>query len=325
MQGAIRLYRNLEEAGEGFGPCALTIGNFDGVHAGHREIMRRVVSMARKNGWKPSVLTFDPHPAKVVAPERAPKLLTSPEERAALMAEEGIEQVLILPFDAAFSQMGGDEFVERIVVGKLGARAVLVGDNFHFGKGQAGHTDRLQELGRQLGFETEILRPIWRRGRMVSSSEVRKLVREGKVSLAARLLERPIVLRGVVVTGRGVGSKQTVPTLNLKTDAEVLPATGVYITGTTDLVSGRRWPSITNIGYRPTFGGEDLSIETFLLAPLVGDTPTEIQVKFCRRVRDERKFESPEALKSQILKDVGRAKVWFRRLDSRVRNEAPVR
>lgn len=325
MAAVPRIYRSLGEVGPDFGPCALTIGNFDGLHEGHRDIMRQVVAVARVHHWKPSVLTFHPHPTTVVAPSRAPKLLTTPEERAALMAAEGIEQVLILPFDLEFSRTTAEQFVERIVAGKLGAKAVLVGDNFHFGKGQGGNTDGLRELGRRFGFDVHILTGVRVRGRMVSSSEVRRLIRGGEVSRACRLLGRPYALAGAVVTGRGVGSKQTVPTLNLATPAEVIPATGVYVTETEDLENARRWPSLTNVGHRPTFGGGDLSIETFLLKPLEGEPPRRIRVAFFLRLRDERKFESAGALKSQILEDVRRARTWFRRVENRVRNAAPVR
>lgn len=325
MAAGFRVYRSLSEVGEGFGPCALTIGNFDGLHAGHRDIMRQVVQLAEDKGWKPSVLTFDPHPTKVVAPARAPKLLSTPAERASLMAEEGIEQVLILPFDVEFSRTTAEQFVEQIVVGRLGAKAVLVGDNFHFGKGQGGNTDGLRELGHRFGFDVHILTGVRLRGRMVSSSEVRRLIQQGNVALAGRLLERPFALEGDVVPGRGIGAKQTVPTLNLSTPAEVIPATGVYITQTEDLDGPRRWPSITNVGHRPTFGGGELSVETFLLGPLENEAPRRIRVRFCRRIREERKFESPEALKSQILKDVSRARTWFRRVESRVPGAAPVR
>ena len=165
----------------------------------------------------------------------------------------------------------------------------------------------------QLGFRVEVLPGLTLRRAMVSSSEIRRLVETGDVSRAGRLLERPFALEGDVVRGHGVGARQTVPTLNLSTPAEVLPATGVYITKTQEL-DGRRWPSVTNVGYRPTFGGSELSIETFLLAPLEGPAPQRIRVAFLRRLRDENKFESPEQLKAQILRDVGRAQAYFRRV-----------
>jgi riboflavin kinase/FMN adenylyltransferase len=262
-------------------------------------------------------LTFDPHPTRVVAPDRTPPLLTSPERRAALMREEGIEQVLILPFTKELAMLEPEEFVERLLVKALGARAVLVGDNFHFGHKQAGNVAVLAELGRKFGFETEIVRAVTCRGRVVSSSGIRESILAGKVSLAARLLQHAYGLEGDVVAGRGVGSRQTVPTLNLATRAEVIPASGVYITRTRDSGDGRAWNSITNVGYRPTFGSSDqLSIETFLLTPLTGETPQRIRVDFLRRVREERKFESPEALREQILKDVRTAQAFFRRVNT---------
>jgi len=155
---------------------------------------------------------------------------------------------------------------------------------------------------------------LWR-GRRVSSGEVRKAVASGEVGIAGRLLERPYAISGEIVSGHGIGSKQTVPTLNLRTEAQVIPARGVYVTRTFELGGARKWNSITNIGTRPTFGNDDaISIETFLLEPLEGATPERIRLEFLRRVRDERKFESPEALKAQILRDVGRAKAYFRRV-----------
>ncbi len=310
----MKIYRSLDQAPADFGPSALTIGNFDGVHFGHRRILRRLTSLARERGWKPSALTFDPHPTRVVAPERTPRLMTSPDRRAELMSEEGIEQVLILPFTGALAALSPEEFVARLLVDRLGARAVVVGDNFRFGHRHAGNTRMLGELGRRLGFATEIVAAVARRGRVVSSSGIRELILAGRVSLAARFLERPYALEGEVVGGRGVGSQQTVPTLNLATRAELIPPPGVYVTRTRDRENAREWNSITNVGYRPTFGSSgELSIETFLLDPAPGDAPRRIRVEFLRRLRDERKFETPAALKAQILKDVRTAQSYFRR------------
>jgi riboflavin kinase/FMN adenylyltransferase len=310
----MKVYHSLDEVPTDFGPSALTIGNFDGVHFGHRRILRRLATLARENGWKPSVLTFDPHPACVVAPDRAPVLMTSVERRAELMQEEGIEQVLILPFTRDLANLTPEQFVQQLLVDRLGAKAVLVGDNFRFGHKQAGNIEVLAELGRRLGFETEIVTAVRCRGRVVSSSGIRQSIAAGRVSLAARLLEHPYGLEGAVVSGRGVGSRETVPTLNLATSGELIPARGVYVTRTHDLESGREWDSITNIGYRPTFGASDqLSIETFLLSALTGDTPRRIRVEFLLRLRDERRFDSPDALKAQIFKDVRAAQAYFRR------------
>jgi riboflavin kinase/FMN adenylyltransferase len=310
----MKVYRSLAGTPANFGPSALTIGNFDGVHFGHRQILRRLRALAAEREWKSSVLTFDPHPTRVVAPERTPPLMTSPERRAELMREEGLEQILILPFDLEVAHLSPEEFVRQIVVDRLGARAVLVGANFRFGFRQTGDVSVLRKLGRAMGFETEIVPPVECRGRIVSSSVIRDLIRAGRVSLAARMLERPYALEGEVTPGRGVGSRQTVPTLNLATPAEVIPANGVYLTHTRDLENAREWNSITNIGYRPTFGeSQQLTVETFLMDPFDGNTPRRIEVAFLCRLREERGFPEPAALKAQILRDARVAANYFRR------------
>jgi len=313
----MRVARSLEEA-TAFEPVAVTIGNFDGVHTGHQLLLHEVIRAAEEKGLQPAVLTFDPHPASIVAPQRAARLLTTQAERCSVLAREGIEYVLVLPFTREVACWTPEQFVERVLVKALRARVVVVGNNFLFGHDQAGDTKVLEQLGRRFGFETRVITPVKRRGRTVSSSEIRRAIESGKVALASRLLGRPYATAGVVVSGHGVGSKQTVPTLNLRTHAQVLPSTGVYITRTFDAESARQWNSITNIGYRPTFAGAsgspELTIETFLLDPLEPPAPEQIRVEYLRRVREERKFETPEALKAQILRDVGRAQAYFRRL-----------
>src|ERR1700722_830477 len=315
-------YRSLVESPATFGLCAITIGNLDGVHCGHRQILRRVIAAAREEGWKSAVLTFDPHPAKLVAPASAPRLLTTLDERARMILEQGIDEILILPFTPEIAALGPEDFVREILVDKLKTRAVLVGANFHFGKRAAGDAETLEELGERYSFETDIIVPVVWRKRVISSTAIRRAIEAGDVSAACRMLGRPYALRGAVVPGEGRGSKQTVPTLNLDTRAEVLPKNGVYVTRTRECGSAREWPSITNVGYRPTFDGQTRPIETYLLAPLDGGTPSEISVEFLRRVRDERKFENAEALKAQIMRDVHRAQTYFRRRSQTV---APAR
>lgn len=325
MPDPVRIYRSLDELDDGFGPCALTIGNFDGMHAGHRAILRRVVALGRERGWKPSALTFDPHPLRVVAPSRAPKLLSRPEERVRLMAGEGIEQVLVLPFTRAVSQIEPEAFIRDIVARRLGARAVIVGANFRFGHRHAGDTRLLAEVGRCYGFLTEALPALRLRGRIVSSSEVRRLIAEGRVSLACRLLGRPYTVSGDVVAGRGIGSRRTVPTLNLPaTVAELLPAAGIYVTRTADLDDRRRWPSVTYIGNRPTLDSGKVEIETFLLDPLEPPSPRRLELEFLYRLRDDRKFDTVDQLRAQILRDVARAKKYFQSTaETRRRREKP--
>lgn len=306
----MRVYRGLAELPADFGPSAVTIGNFDGVHLGHRAILRRLRILAQTKGWKASALTFDPHPIKIVAPERTPKLITTIEQRVHWMGEAGVGQALILPFDAETARLTPEAFAEDLLARRMGARAVLVGENFRFGCRQAGDVGTLTALGERLGFEVEVVEAVRFRGQVVSSSAIRGMISSGRVALANRLLGRPYVLEGRVVAGRGVGSKETVPTLNLETDAEVIPARGVYAT------RANGSDAVTNIGYRPTFGeSEQLSIETFLLGfggqgPGVGE---QLTVIFLTRLREERKFDSPEALKARILFDARAAARYFRR------------
>jgi riboflavin kinase / FMN adenylyltransferase len=310
----MKIFRTSSEVPENFGPCVLTIGNFDGVHIGHRQILRRVAALASEKGCTPTVLTFDPHPARVLAPDRAPRLLMTIDQRLRGMETQGIEAVFLIPFSLEFAKLTPEEFAEQILAGNLKARVVLVGEDFRFGYRQSGNLDRLRELGERFGFTLEVVAGIARRGERVSSTAIRKLITDGSVSRACRMLGSPFALEGAVVKGQGIGSKKTVPTLNLAAENEVLPKTGVYVTRTRDLASGRTWNSITNVGYRPTFAGEGLTVETFLLEALGDEHPNRIEVSFLFFLREERKFESPEALKSQILRDVAIANRLHRRL-----------
>lgn len=307
------VFRSLNEAKLRFEPSALAIGNFDGVHVGHQELIARTVSAAAEQNLQPSVLTFHPHPTAVVAPQRTPLLITTLEEKLRLLDSLGVRQVMVLPFTPEIAGTNPRDFVSQILVDTLRTRTVLVGENFRFGHKQAGTPETLRSLGNDLGFESQFLPPVTVRGEIASSSAVRRHLSSGNVSRAARLLNRCFFVEGPVVSGHGVGSKQTVPTLNLQpVPGQILPR-GVYVTETFESPSGRRWLSITNSGTRPTFQGEELTIETYLLAPLDGHSPEQIQVHFRRFLRPERQFSNSGALKAQILRDVARAQSYWRR------------
>lgn len=308
------VFRNIESASGCIGPCALAIGNFDGVHIGHQALLRATAGYAQQHQMVPAVLTFDPHPTAIVAPQRRPEMICTVEERIRLLQIGGAEKILVLPFTEDVARMTPREFVEQILVAALGVRAVFVGENFRFGYRQAGNPDVLAELGSELHFQTNFLPPVLLRGQTVSSSVIRGELARNRVSRAARLLNRWFSIRGAVVSGHGVGSKQTVPTLNLKPVKGMVCPRGVFVTESVELGADRVWPSITNIGMRPTFGGDEVTIETFLLGPLDGESPREIEVRFQHFLRAERRFESPEELKSQIMRDVGKAQMFWRRL-----------
>lgn len=309
----VMVFRDLESARDKFGPCEVAIGNFDGVHIGHQELIRRTVAFASANALVPAVLTFNPHPAAIVAPERVPLAIVSLDERLRLLGELGIRQILVLPFTPAVARMTPEEFVKDVLLDPLRARAAVVGENFRFGARQAGNATTLRDLGANLGFATRFLPPVVYRGEVVSSSAIRRHLRDGNVDRAGRLLGRCFSVKRPVVPGHRIGSKQTVPTLNVTpSPGQVLPR-GVYVTETVDSDDARRWPSITNCGVRPTFGGDEVTVETYLLAPLQGGTPRRIEVQFRHFVRHERSFPDAAALKEQILLDVAKAQGYWRR------------
>ena len=296
-------------------PRSLTIGNFDGVHLGHQRLIDKVLEVADENGWRPAAITFHPHPIQILAPERAPQLLMPIDERISQMKQYGIEEVICLPFSKEMALLTPAQFAEQILAQQCGARAVIVGDNFRFGNRQAGDVKTLRDLGQRLNFITNVVGAVTSRGQIASSSCIRKLLRAGEVSKACRLLNRPFSIHGPIVSGHGIGSKQTVPTLNLETKTEVLPANGVYVTSAILPGACTATPSITNIGMRPTFGGDKLTIETFLLDG-ISTQPDSITLRFHRGIREERLFPSPETLKAQIMKDVERARAYWRHYEA---------
>jgi riboflavin kinase / FMN adenylyltransferase len=292
---------------------ALSIGNFDGVHCGHQAILRAVIEAARQVSAMPAVVTFDPHPLRVLRPAEAPAMLSTLDQRIARFEELGIAAVLALPFNPELAALGAQEFVEQILVHAMRTRAVLVGENFRFGHRQAGDVALLAELGRRFNFAVRCVPPVVQRGKIVSSTAIREAVHAGRVSAACRSLGRPYSLCGVVRSGTGTGRRVVVPTLNLASEQEVLPKPGVYATETA--VGGRLYRSATNVGFRPTFDGQQLTVESHLFDFNEEVTTGALEVRFWTRLREERKFPTPEALRAQILRDLDRAQLFFRRID----------
>lgn len=313
-----RVFRSLNEARGRFGRSALAIGNFDGVHIGHQALLARARMFAKENGVAPSVLTFYPHPTTVVAPDRKPPMICTLEQRLQLLETYGAEQILVLPFTEEVARLTPQDFVSQIVVDVLQVKGVFVGQNFRFGHKQSGTPKTLCELGKQFGFVSYFLDPVAYRGEIVSSSGVREYLRNGKVNRAARLLGRCFYIEGDVVAGRGVGSKQLVPTLNVRPQPEQIVPRGIYATETIDLHRNRRWQSITNVGTSPTFGTNETTIETYLLSPFDGLTPESIRVDFRLWIRWETWFPTVDELRVQILKDVSRAQAYWRRVQKHV-------
>ncbi len=305
------VFHKLEDVPADFGPTLVSVGNFDGVHRAHAHVLREIVTRARATGAKAVAVTFEPHPARILKPESGLKLLTPTPEKLRWLESTGIDAVLVLPFGRDLSVMTPRQFVERILKKKLHAREVHEGFNFRFGHKAAGDIHALTEFGKELGFEVKVYPEMKLRGEKVSSSQIRKLLSEGRVSRARHLLGRPFCILGNPGRGRGYGSKYTVPTINMARYEELVPKDGVYITWTR--VGSERFESVTNVGNRPTFGAELFAIETHLLNfhPLELTPDTEVEICFLNRLRDEVKFPSVDALREQIARDVKRARRYF--------------
>jgi riboflavin kinase/FMN adenylyltransferase len=300
-----------EKSGRG---SVIAIGNFDGIHLGHQRLLEYCIGLARESGAVATALTFEPPPLKVLRPEVAPPRISTNEQRMEWFEALGMEAAVVLPFTKELSLLAPEDFVDEILVRQLQVRAVVVGDNFRFGHKQAGDVKFLRELGMRDGFDAIVHEPVVVDGKVVSSTVIRKLISEGDVTRAARMLGRAFALTGEVVAGTGMGRKFTFPTLNLRPEQELLPARGVYITRTVlenELNSHR---SVTNVGMRPTFNGTGLTVETHLLDYSGNFSPKRIQVRFWKKLREERKFGGAEELKTQIARDIASANAFFARL-----------
>jgi riboflavin kinase/FMN adenylyltransferase len=294
-----------------------SIGNFDGVHRGHRQILASVVAEARASAARAVAVTFDPHPEQFLRPCKAPRLITPMPERLRLLAATGIDAVLVLPFDSALAGLSGEEFVRTILVEGLQVRSVHEGGNFRFGhRAQAGVAE-LASFGAQHGFAVQVHDPVRVHGLEVSSSAIRERVAVGDLTRARWMLGRPFAVLSTPARGRGIGTRLLVPTVNLAAYDALLPAFGVYVTRLS--VAGRRFQAVTNVGNRPTFGEPSFAVESHILdfeppdsAPIALNDQTALELEFLQRLRGEIQWPSPEALKAQIVKDVARAKRYFR-------------
>ena len=313
----IPLFRGLEAVPANFGPCVVTIGNFDGVHLGHREILSAVVREARASGAKAVAVTFTPHPEQILKPERAPLLITPNSARFERLATTGIDAILLLEFNAELAALSGREFVERVLVEGLHVRGVHEGANFRFGRNAEAGVGELEKFGEEFGFTVTVHQAVHvrsergRKGLEVSSSAIRAAVAGGRLNQARWMLGRVFGVESHPKRDRGVGSKLTVPTINLAAYDGLLPAFGVYATAIT--IDGRRFEAVTNVGNRPTFEGAGFSVESHILnfEPVELNDETRIQVEFLHRLRGEKKWPTSEALKVQIMKDVERARRYF--------------
>src|SRR5580658_1510387 len=299
-----------------------TFHNLDGVHRAHCHVIEEIVQRARAKNAKSVVITFEPHPIRILRPDHNFKLLTPLPEKLLLLEATGADAVLLLPFSRDLSLMTPRQFAHEILKKHLHASEVHEGYNFRFGHKAEGNLQLLRELGREMEFAVHDYPEMRLRGEPVSSSHIRKLLAEGRVSRARHLLARPFSILSTAGRGRGYGAKYTVPTINLAHYEELVPKDGVYITRTR-IGSGDKgghnddcFDSVTNVGNRPTFGADSFAIETHLLNfhPLELSAETEVEIHFLDRLRDEIRFPSVEALKEQIGRDVRKAQRYLRRL-----------
>src|SRR5271163_799996 len=305
------IFHHLDDVPRDFGPTFVSVGNFDGVHRAHRHVIDEIVRRAKLANAHSVIVTFEPHPTRILRPEHNFKLLTPLPEKLRLLEATGVDAVLLLPFSRDLSLMSPHEFAHDILKKSLHAHEVHEGYNFHFGHKAAGTIQVLRELGQEMGFKVHDYPEMRLRGEPVSSSHIRKLLSEGRVSRARHLLARPFSILSTAGRGRGYGSKYTVPTINLARYEELAPKDGVYVTRTR--VAEECFDSVTNVGNRPTFGADSFAVETHLLNfhPIELTPETEVEIHFLQRLRDEIKFPSVEALREQIAKDVKKARRYF--------------
>ena len=303
----MKVIKDLNDIPHEFRDAFVTIGNFDGVHRGHVPIFEKLIDEAHRENRKAVVITFDPHPKKILHPHIKPfYLITSPDEKIKLLEDMGIDGLILIPFDIEFSKITAESFVKDILWGKLHIRKIFIGHDYTFGKNKVGNKAFLADFGEKLGFEVETIKAVKLGDEPISSTRLRYAILNGDVKLAARLLGRPYNVGGVVVPGKSRGSALGIPTANIKPDKELLPAHGVYAV-IVDL-EGNRHQGVLNIGFNPTFSDNKLSIEVYLLDFTGNIYGEKLNVLFVDRLRDEVKFDKPEQLVQQIKSDIDQAR-----------------
>lgn len=308
----MKVYTNVESLPADLKKTVVTVGNFDGVHLGHQRILREVIEEARARGAASFALTFEPHPMRLLRPQQSPLLITPPAERIARLERTGLDAVLILSFTRGLAELSARDFAATILRDALHAVSVHEGDQFRFGRAASGDLNTLKELGAELGFSVHVHPAEHVHKDAVSSSRIRELLAAGDVSRARALMGAAFSIESSPAVGRGYGTSYTVPTINLAPYSELIPANGVYITCLE--VAGESFRAVTNVGTRPTFGEGQVVIESHLLNfhPISLDATTPLRLTFFAKLREEIRWETPNALKAQIGLDVQRANRYFR-------------
>jgi riboflavin kinase/FMN adenylyltransferase len=301
----MEIIRDLNSLGQYPFPV-VALGNFDGVHLGHRAIIKAAIDRAHAANGNALALTFDPLPAKVLNPKLAPELILTTEDKLELLRTAGLDGVIVMPFSTELSLLSPGDFVRQYLRGRIGARIVVIGHNVSFGHARAGNAEVMTQLGRESGFETIVVGPVECDGVVVSSTRVREMITSGQVKRAAVLLGRPHFLRGPIIHGRERGRTIGFPTANIQSRTECLPPDGVYATRV--VMEEGSYPSITNIGMRPTFHEPARTFEAHIFNFNRDIYGRDVKLEIIERIRPERKFESAQALAAQIASDLQRAK-----------------
>jgi riboflavin kinase/FMN adenylyltransferase len=302
----MKVHYDLKSFRESLPHPVVTMGNFDGIHRGHQEIFRSLKREAEAKAGTALVITFFPHPLKVLHPDRAPRLITSLQDRVELMECCGVDRVLCIPFDLDFASWDAERFVREILVRKVGTKKVLVGEDFRFGRNREGGLRFLEEKGGSFGFEVQKIEPVRVEGMEISSTRIRQSLQHGRVRESAAMLGRPYNISGTVVTGEKRGKTLGYPTANLATEAELLPPNGVYAVRV--VLENERLPAVASLGVKPTFSGRQFSIEAHIFdfdRDLYGKS---MRMEFIDWIREEQSFPDAQALAEQIDRDARQAR-----------------
>lgn len=304
----------LGEAGRRPRTPSLALGNFDGVHRGHRALIDLACARAVQSGGEAGVLTFDPHPAAYFAPNLVPPMLTPMPRRLELLAETDLDFAIVEPFDRGLAEMEAPDFIKTVLAHDIGARHVIVGYDFHFGKGRQGDGDLLRSLGRVMGIDVDVVEAVTVSGLVCSSTKIREFVLEGRVEGARLLLGRPYEISGTVIAGEKRGRTLGFPTANIEPDGELLPRPGIYAgfavgLGDTPVTAGLRCAAAISVGTNPTFSGTgQLSIEAHLVDFVGNLYGARLRLELVMRLRDEQRFDNVDALLAQMREDVARTR-----------------
>lgn len=292
----------------------LTLGNFDGVHKGHQKILKLVMGIAKRHGGTGILYTFDPHPVKILAPELSPLLLQTMDQKIEILNSLGLGMLIIEPFTKGLAGLSAESFFDKIIVKRIRAKEIVIGYDFTFGQHRTGKAEEIEKMAASKGIKTHVVDAVFSKESLLSSTHIRHYVERGEMLLANAMLGRPYAMEGRVVKGLGIGAELGFHTANLKTENEIIPPPGVYITATTLKKTGKRYRSVTNIGYNPTVGGTMLAIETHLLnfkGDLLGQ---KMKLELFKKIRREITFETMDSLREQITKDISVTRKYYEKV-----------